>query len=98
MYVSPLSVICCFVAGATINVAATAPSPHGAAYTSRFLRPDAHKKSPQGQLTPTTNISSPKKDHHVLPISPLEKMLQDSGPVRADGSDKFFGMENVSSF
>lgn len=54
------------------------------------------RPSLQGQLTPTTNITSPKKDHHALPISPLEKMLQDSGPVRSDGSDKFFGMENVS--
>lgn len=29
-------------------------------------------------------------------MTPLEKMLHDSGPVRNDGSDKFFGMENVS--
>jgi hypothetical protein len=28
-------------------------------------------------------------------MTPLEKMLHDSGPVRNDGSDKFFGMENV---
>jgi hypothetical protein len=51
----------------------------------------------QGPLSPTTNITSPKKDNHVLPISPLERMLQeDRSPVRGDGSDKFFGMENVS--
>jgi ubiquitin carboxyl-terminal hydrolase 9/13 len=30
-------------------------------------------------------------------MTPLEKMLLDSGPVRGDGSDKFFGMENVSA-
>ena len=29
-------------------------------------------------------------------ISPLEKRLQDLGAIRDDGSDKFFGMENVS--
>lgn len=29
-------------------------------------------------------------------MSPLEKKLQDMGPIRNDGSDKFFGMENVS--
>ncbi|OOF95692.1 hypothetical protein ASPCADRAFT_405410 [Aspergillus carbonarius ITEM 5010] len=29
-------------------------------------------------------------------MTPLEKMLQDMGSVREDGSDKFFGMENVS--
>lgn len=29
-------------------------------------------------------------------MSPLEKKLQDIGPIRNDGSDKFFGMENVS--
>jgi ubiquitin carboxyl-terminal hydrolase 9/13 len=27
--------------------------------------------------------------------SPLEKRLKDMGPIRGDGSDKFFGMENV---
>lgn len=36
-----------------------------------------------------------KKD--IAPqISPLEKRLQDLGAIRDDGSDKFFGMENVS--
>ncbi|EED24538.1 ubiquitin C-terminal hydrolase CreB [Talaromyces stipitatus ATCC 10500] len=54
-------------------------------------------RSNNGPLSPTSNISSPKKDNHVLPITPLEKMLQDSGPVRADGSDKFFGMENYGN-
>jgi hypothetical protein len=29
-------------------------------------------------------------------MTPLEKMLQDMGSIREDGSDKFFGMENVS--
>lgn len=30
-----------------------------------------------------------------MEITPLEKMLQNAGPVRADGTDKFFGLENV---
>lgn len=38
-----------------------------------------------------------KKDILPIPMTPLEKMLQDAGPLRADGSDKFFGMENVSA-
>lgn len=29
-------------------------------------------------------------------MTPLEKMLQDMGSIREDGSDKFFAMENVS--
>jgi ubiquitin carboxyl-terminal hydrolase 9/13 len=29
-------------------------------------------------------------------LTPLEKLLADAGPVRGDGSDKFFGFENVS--
>ncbi len=28
-------------------------------------------------------------------MTPLEKMLQNAGAIRPDGSDKFFGMENV---
>jgi ubiquitin carboxyl-terminal hydrolase 9/13 len=37
-----------------------------------------------------------KKDPQTPQITPLEKRLQDMGPIRVDGSDKFFGMENVS--
>lgn len=29
-------------------------------------------------------------------MTPLEKMLTELGPIRGDGSDKFYGMENVS--
>ena len=32
----------------------------------------------------------------VSEVTPLEKMLQNAGPLRQDGSDKFFGFENVS--
>lgn len=37
-----------------------------------------------------------KKDLQVPQLSPLEKRLQDMGSIRGDGSDKFYGMENVS--
>jgi ubiquitin carboxyl-terminal hydrolase 9/13 len=43
--------------------------------------------------------SKPKKgDKDAEPepeMTPLVKMLQNAGPVRPDGSDKFFGFENV---
>ena len=37
-----------------------------------------------------------KKDPNAPQPTPLEKLLSDAGPLRGDGSDKFFGMENVS--
>lgn len=37
-----------------------------------------------------------KKEEPPPEVTPLEKMLQNVGPVRSDGSDKFFGLENVS--
>ncbi|KAF1986171.1 cysteine proteinase [Aulographum hederae CBS 113979] len=56
-----------------------------------------------GRLKATTNPSSPagggtptKKDPNAPPPTPLEKLLADrAGPTRTDGSDKFFGFENV---
>ena len=30
-----------------------------------------------------------------LGLPRLEKMLQNAGPIRDDGTDKFFGLENV---
>ncbi|KAL1984117.1 hypothetical protein VTN96DRAFT_9617 [Rasamsonia emersonii] len=50
-----------------------------------------------GPSAPASGASPPKKDLHAPPMTPLEKMLQDSGPVRKDGSDKFFGMENYGN-
>jgi ubiquitin carboxyl-terminal hydrolase 9/13 len=38
-----------------------------------------------------------KKDPNAPQPTPLEKLLLDAGPIRTDGSDKFFGFENVSS-
>lgn len=52
------------------------------------------------QNSTTTSVAAPtskgKKDVEPEPeITPLVKMLQTAGPIRNDGSDKFFGMENV---
>ncbi|KAL3419031.1 ubiquitin carboxyl-terminal hydrolase creB [Phlyctema vagabunda] len=38
------------------------------------------------------NVEEPEPE-----ITPLVKMLQNAGPVRPDGSDKFFGMENFGN-
>lgn len=37
-----------------------------------------------------------KKEEPPPELTPLEKMLQGAGPVRTDGSDKYYGLENVS--
>jgi hypothetical protein len=57
--------------------------------------------NPRSNLVQASTTSSPaappvKKDPQTPQITPLEKRLQDMGPIRVDGSDKFFGMENVS--
>ncbi|PYH89391.1 putative ubiquitin carboxyl-terminal hydrolase creB [Aspergillus ellipticus CBS 707.79] len=49
-----------------------------------------------GSSTPSVGATPAKKEPQPPPMTPLEKMLQDMGSVREDGSDKFFGMENVS--
>lgn len=49
----------------------------------------------QGTSTATAKESSKKKEEPPPPPTPLEKMLENAGPVRNDGTDKFFGMENV---
>ncbi|KUJ23985.1 cysteine proteinase [Mollisia scopiformis] len=52
--------------------------------------------------TTSPGVSSPshknKKDAEPEPeITPLVKMLQNAGPIRNDGSDKFFGLENFGN-
>ncbi|RDL34704.1 uncharacterized protein BP5553_07832 [Venustampulla echinocandica] len=45
-------------------------------------------------------VASPKHKKDAEPeteATPLMKMLQNAGPVRTDGSDKFFGMENFGN-
>ncbi|KAI9784143.1 MAG: hypothetical protein M1839_002647 [Geoglossum umbratile] len=39
----------------------------------------------------------PGKKDPLLQQTPLEKLLIDAGPIRDDGSDKFFGMENFGN-
>ncbi|KAI1461722.1 cysteine proteinase [Annulohypoxylon moriforme] len=38
-----------------------------------------------------------KKEEPAPELTPLEKMLQNTGALRQDGSDKFFGMENFGN-
>ncbi|KAL8783364.1 MAG: hypothetical protein Q9213_004683 [Squamulea squamosa] len=48
--------------------------------------------------SPSTGSSTTKKDSNAPSLTPLEKHLLDAGPIREDGSDKFFGMENCLYF
>ena len=49
-------------------------------------------------MSPASAVSPKAKKEEPAPeLTPLEKMLQNAGPLRTDGSDKFFGMENVCS-
>lgn len=51
------------------------------------------------QATTTTpskqDVVAKKKEEPVLDLTPLEKMLQNAAPLRDDGVDRFFGLENV---
>lgn len=38
-----------------------------------------------------------KKEEPPPELTPLEKMLQGAGPVRTDGSDKYYGLENFGN-
>ncbi|KAE8338476.1 putative ubiquitin carboxyl-terminal hydrolase creB [Aspergillus arachidicola] len=50
-----------------------------------------------GPPTPSVGATPARKEPPVPPVTPLEKMLQDMGAIREDGSDKFFGMENYGN-
>ena len=50
----------------------------------------------QGSNPATVAATPAKKEPPAPGMTPLEKRLQDMGPIRDNGSDKFFGMENVS--
>lgn len=58
----------------------------------KLFRPKAN-----GVAASTPAPAPVKKDPQTPQISPLEKRLQDLGPIRGDGSDKFFGMENYGN-
>ncbi|KAK1636496.1 ubiquitin carboxyl-terminal hydrolase [Colletotrichum phormii] len=48
--------------------------------------------------SPTSNVPSKKVKEEPAPeLTPLEKMLQNAGPLREDGTDKFFGLENFGN-
>ncbi|KAF2459981.1 hypothetical protein BDY21DRAFT_281268 [Lineolata rhizophorae] len=56
----------------------------------------------KGSATPSSPgaasaVAPVKKDPHAPQPTPLEKLLLDAGPIRPDGSDKFFGFENFGS-
>ncbi|CAI6331597.1 unnamed protein product [Periconia digitata] len=54
-------------------------------------------KGGTGPASPATSQTPAKKDPNAPQLTPLEKLLADAGPVRDDGSDKFFGFENFGS-
>ncbi|KAM0563946.1 hypothetical protein ACHAPJ_000154 [Fusarium lateritium] len=48
--------------------------------------------------TPNTkDVVAKKKEEPVLDLTPLEKMLQNAGSLRDDGTDRFFGLENFGN-
>lgn len=65
-------------------------------FLSALRQLNANPRFVQGPPTPSVGATPAKKEPPVPPVTPLEKMLQDMGAIREDGSDKFFGMENVS--
>ncbi|KAH6898975.1 hypothetical protein B0T10DRAFT_125473 [Thelonectria olida] len=55
------------------------------------------KSSSTGSSTPSKDALAKKKEEPVLDLTPLEKMLQNAGPLREDGTDRFFGLENFGN-
>ncbi|KAH0532729.1 hypothetical protein TsFJ059_001380 [Trichoderma semiorbis] len=56
----------------------------------------------KGASTPSTaqttkEVVAKKKDEIAPELTPLEKMLQNAGPLREDAADKFFGFENFGN-
>ncbi|RBQ74770.1 hypothetical protein VDGD_21380 [Verticillium dahliae] len=57
------------------------------------------KSAGTATTSPAGKDAATKKKEALEPppeITPLEKMLQNAGPLRDDGTDRFFGLENVS--
>ncbi|EEY18851.1 predicted protein [Verticillium alfalfae VaMs.102] len=55
------------------------------------------KSAGTGTTSPAGKDAAAKKKEALEPppeITPLEKMLQNAGPLRDDGTDRFFGLEN----
>ncbi|KAF9879777.1 ubiquitin carboxyl-terminal hydrolase [Colletotrichum karsti] len=58
------------------------------------------KSGGNSTTTATTKDAPSKKAGKEEPapeLTPLEKMLQNAGPLREDGTDKFFGLENFGN-
>ncbi|OHE99593.1 ubiquitin carboxyl-terminal hydrolase [Colletotrichum orchidophilum] len=49
--------------------------------------------SPTSKDVPSKKV----KEEPAPELTPLEKMLQNAGPLREDGTDKFFGLENFGN-
>ncbi|KAI0408861.1 cysteine proteinase [Xylaria palmicola] len=54
-------------------------------------------KPGSASLNPSAKDGLKKKEEPPPELTPLEKMLQNAGAIRPDGSDKFFGMENFGN-
>ncbi|KAH9879075.1 hypothetical protein J1614_002510 [Plenodomus biglobosus] len=54
-------------------------------------------KSGAAPTSPAAGTTPVKKDPNATEPTPLEKLLANAGPLRTDGSDKFFGFENFGS-
>ncbi|KAH7408265.1 hypothetical protein DE146DRAFT_645749 [Phaeosphaeria sp. MPI-PUGE-AT-0046c] len=54
-------------------------------------------KGGNAPASPAAGTTPVKKDPNAPEPTPLEKLLTNAGPLRSDGSDKFFGFENFGS-
>ncbi|KAF1912411.1 hypothetical protein BDU57DRAFT_363091 [Ampelomyces quisqualis] len=54
-------------------------------------------KAGNAPSSPAAGTTPVKKDPNAPEPTPLEKLLVNAGPLRGDGSDKFFGFENFGS-
>lgn len=54
------------------------------------------KSNTDSRNASATSPAKNKPDPNAPQITPLQRMLENAGPIRSDGSDKFWGMENVS--
>ncbi|KAK1781859.1 hypothetical protein QBC45DRAFT_28105 [Copromyces sp. CBS 386.78] len=56
------------------------------------------KSAGAGSSKTDNNASSKnKRDEPAVELTPLERILQNAGPLREDGSDKYFGLENFGN-